>query len=253
VSGTALHPIEFGAIAALTIPLAIGLLLIQRRHVLITLVVLLLVELTIPMSVSRSAILGLGVACLLYIPLHGARSRALLSVFAPLGLVVLGLSAPGYLATIRTTILGSSTDTSVITRLADYRVVAERFSEHPWLGSGVGSYIPTDAIQILDNQYLKSLIEVGAIGLVGVVAFVALPWILALDVRRRTSDPALRELLAGLAAGCLAAMILCATFDAFSFPTFTLTFALMAGLIGACWRIAAEPPTRLPELAGGTS
>jgi O-antigen ligase len=242
VAGTALHPIEFGAVAALTIPLAMSRLMLPRRRLAVPLAVVGVIVLAIPMSVSRSAILGLAVALLVYIPLHRPQERLVLALAAPIGIGAVALSAPGYIATIRDTVLGSGTDASVLSRLVDYREVAERFREHPWMGSGIGSYVPRDSIEILDNQYLKSLIEVGGLGMLAVLAFLALPAFLALAVRRRSRDPVIRELATALAAGCVANLVLCGTFDAFSFPTYTCTYAVMVGMIGACWRIAyAEP------------
>ena len=45
----------------------------------------------------------------------------------------------------------------------------------PWLGRGGGTYLAPDATRILDNQYLKSAIETGLIG----VLFGSLPAIRA--------------------------------------------------------------------------
>ena len=91
---------------------------------------------------------------------------------------------------------------------------------------------------ILDNQYLKTAIELGLIGVVVLVAFFLVPLISALVARRRSGDPELRLLCAALAGAALAAGVCSLTFDSLSFPMFTNVHALVIGLIGACWRLA---------------
>jgi hypothetical protein len=49
-------------------------------------------------------------------------------------------------------------------------------------------------------------------------------------------------LCAALAGATLAAGVCSLTFDSLSFPMFSNVYALVIGLIGACWRIA-QPTT----------
>jgi hypothetical protein len=56
--------------------------------------------------------------------------------------------------------------------------------------------------------------------------------------RRTSADPELRLLCAALAGAALAAAICSLTFDSLSFPMFSNVYALVIGLIGACWRFS---------------
>ena len=124
-------------------------------------------------------------------------------------------------------------------RLYDYPEVERLVNQAPWLGHGGGTYLPVNPMFILDNQYLKTAIELGLIGVVVLVAFFLVPLISALVARRRSGDPELRLLCAALAGAALAAGVCSLTFDSLSFPMFANVYALVIGLIGACWRLAA--------------
>ena len=64
--------------------------------------------------------------------------------------------------------------------------------------------------------------------------------IVALVARRRSGDPELRLLCAALAGAALAAALCSLTFDSLSFPMFANVHALVIGLVGAGWRLAAR-------------
>ena len=104
---------------------------------------------------------------------------------------------------------------------------------------------------ILDNQYLKTAIELGLVGVVVLAAYFLIPFIAALVARRRSSDPELRLLCAALAGAALAAGACSVTFDSLSFAMFSNVYALVIGLIGACWRLAPRPvwPADEPAVA----
>ena len=85
------------------------------------------------------------------------------------------------------------------TRLIDYPRVERIIHEAPWLGHGGGTYLPDNVFDILDNQYLKTGIELGLIGMVVLAAFFLVPVVVALVARRRSRDPELRVLCAALA------------------------------------------------------
>jgi O-antigen ligase len=106
-------------------------------------------------------------------------------------------------------------------------------------------------IDILDNQYLKTAIEFGLVGVVVMLAYFLVPAFAALIARRRSGDPELRLLLAALAGSAFAGAICSGTFDSLSFPMFTNVQALVIGLIGACWRLArAEAASAATAYAG---
>jgi O-antigen ligase len=97
---------------------------------------------------------------------------------------------------------------------------------------------------ILDNQWLSSLLEVGALG------FIALLWLFVRAIRRvgrvaRSSDEPHGWLLTALASSITAFAIGMLTFDAFSFAQVTFLLFIMLGMSAAALRIA-ERDTR-PE------
>jgi hypothetical protein len=91
------------------------------------------------------------------------------------------------------------------------------------------------------------------VGVIALAAFFRVPTIAALVARRRSSDPELRLLCAALAGAGLAAAVCSLTFDSLSYPMFVGVHALVIGLIGAGWRLAAsEAPAAARARAGFT-
>ena len=149
------------------------------------------------------------------------------------------MSAPGVIGTLAAFFGAGTSDPSVATRVTTTRWSSGSSSEAPWFGHGGGTYIPDNTLDILDNQYLKTAIELGLVGVVALVAVFLVPLIAALVARRHSGDPELRLLCAALAGAALAAAVCSFTFDSLSFPMFSNVHALVIGLIGACWRLAA--------------
>jgi O-antigen ligase len=145
-----------------------------------------------------------------------------------------------------------SSDSSIATRQADWEMVETLVTQNPWFGTGGGSYVPTNAIDILDNQYLETVVELGLVGgLVVVVLYLFFPMILAFKARARSRLEGSRELGAALGAAVSVALVGAATFDAFSFAMFAYLYALLVGLIGAYWRlIRAEERDRSFDTVG---
>ena len=125
-----------------------------------------LIALAIPTSVSRSAILSVAVALAVLVVLMPARQRLV-------ALVRDAVRARGGLHG------GARPDRhpDVVLRGRHERPVGgharERLpagraarQEAPWFGHGGGTYIPDNVLDILDNQYLKTAIELGLVGVV---------------------------------------------------------------------------------------
>lgn len=240
VSGTSIYPIELGVVAGMLLPLAIYLAIYdtdrsaRRRWVPVG-----LIALAIPASVSRSGVLSVALALGVLVVLMPAPQRLVALGALPLGLAVVFMSAPGLIGTLSSFFGAGTSDGSVATRVSDYPLV-ERSLEHAlWFGQGGWTYLPDNALDILDNQYLKTAIELGLVGVIALTAFFLVPTIAALVARRRSRDPELRLLCAALAGAALAATACSFTFDSLSYPMFTGLYALVIGLIGAVWRLAA--------------
>ncbi len=245
VSGTSITAIELGVVAGMLLPLAIYLAIYDtERSVWKRWAPVALIGLAIPTSVSRSAVISVALALAVLVVLMPARQRLVALCAAPFALAGVFMSAPGVIGTLTAFFGAGTSDDSVLARVIDYPEVERLVHEAPWFGHGGGTYLPENLLYILDNQYLKTAIELGLVGVVALAAFFLVPLIAALVARRRSSDPELRLLCAALAGAALAAAVCSLTFDSLSFPMFSNVYALVIGLIGACWRLAAAGSAR---------
>jgi O-antigen ligase len=244
VSGTAIYPIELGVVAGMLLPLAVYLAIYdtkrsaRRRWAPVG-----LIALAIPASVSRSAVLSVAVALGVMVVLMPAPQRLVSILALPFGLAAVFMTAPGLIGTLTGFFEAGTGDSSVAYRVNDYPLVERFLEQAPWFGRGGGTYIPDPGLNVLDNQFLKTAIELGLVGVVALTAFFLVPAVSALVARRRSRNPELRLLCAALGGAALAATACSFTFDSFSYPMFTGLYALVIGLIGAVWRLAlAEAP-----------
>ncbi len=241
VAGTAIHPIELGVVAAMVLPLAVYLAMhdlersAHRRWFMVA-----LVGLSVPASVSRSAILTTAIAFAVFVLLMPAIHRVVALAFVPVVVMGVFLTTPGLITTLTSFFLAGTADASIATRVDDYPFVEDRVRLFPWLGQGGGTFFPADVYEILDNQYLKTAIELGLVGLAALIVYLLAPVVAAAVARRRSHDPALRMLSAAVMGSALAAVVGSVTFDSWSFPMFLGVQSLVAGLAAACWRMASR-------------
>ena len=243
--GTALHPIEYGAVLTMVLPLAVT----WARHakgvpLLLRWAPVTLIGLGAVLSVSRSALIcgAVGLTVLAFGLGARARSVLLVSVVAVFGLVA--LTVPGMLGAIQGLFLSVGTDNSVASRTGSYSMAMEFFGSDPVFGRGYSTFLPI--YRIFDNQYLLLLVEVGLVGLVCVVTTLVVGVRCARRVRRRTDDPALRELAQALAAGLSGGALGLAFYDGFSFPMATGVMFVMLGMVGALHRLTEPAPPPQP-------
>jgi O-antigen ligase len=245
VAGIAFSPIELGVVAAMLLPLSLWRLVFDRvgrpwvRWGQTAALVL-----AVAVSISRSGILGLAVALAVAVPFLPRTARRWVLVTAPVAVAGLFLAVPGLLSTLGGALGADSSDPSISTRLDNYPRVVAMFDAHPWLGLGPGNYMPADALHILDNQYLNSLVTMGAVGVVATVVYLVLPGVAGLHAARTARSASLRCLAGALAAGTLAAAVCSLTFDSLSFPVFALTFPALVGLSGAAWVLVRREEER---------
>jgi len=250
VAGTASHYIEFGVVLAMLLPLAVHRLIFaknlgQRQSAWVMLVP---IACGIPFSISRSGTVGIAVALAVMAVVWPWRFRLRALLAAMVAIVVFRLLQPGVLGTIRSLFANTENDPSVQDRISDYAYVGAMFPERPWLGRGPGTFLP-DRYILLDNQFLYTAMTSG---LIGVAAFAGLflgGYFVARSVRLRGADSETRHLAQCLAAGLLAGLVCSATFDAFSFATFTGVTFLLLGFVGALWRLDRQGQRR--PLQGG--
>jgi polysaccharide biosynthesis protein PslJ len=242
VTATAAQPLELTAVLLIALPLALHqarfapAALRLRRWAQVA-----AIAAALPMTVSRSAILGLLVIGAVLLPtwLKGDRARAYGLVLVA---VVLGwLADPGVLSSFGGLLGNVGTDSSITSRTAAYSSAIPFVAQHPWLGRGFQTFFPQTYF-FIDNQYLTSLIETGIVGLLALLALFVTGWFAARSARRAVSDDRTRDLLQSLAASVAAAAVAFSTFDVLSFVIAPgLTF-LVLGCVGAAWRLARSQP-----------
>ncbi len=240
-AGTAIHPIEFGVVLAMVLPLALHFAFNGhdqsrlRRWTPPSVISLALV-----LSISRSAVLAALVVVLVLLPTWSAtRRRQAYGLILLLGAAVY-VVVPGLLGATQGLFLGIQDDDSARSRTDSYALVAEFVARAPLLGRGVGTFLP--AYRILDNQYLVTSIEVGLLGLASLLALLVAGGLTARQVRRRTTDRQTRDLAQSLAAGVAAGALSLATFDGLAFPMMAGLLFLLLGAIAALHRLEAAPP-----------
>jgi O-antigen ligase len=258
VYGSAQHPIALGAALVMLTPLALYLArrYRQRRWVLCAISLIVGVSAT----VSRTGIMMLLVVFLVFLWLRPREMRRMWPALIP-ALIIIKLFLPGTLGAIKQSFLPaggliaeqqSSPGASGSGRLADLGPALQQWKEQPLFGRGYGTYVvdrvtrnPTS--NILDNQWLGTLIVTGIVGFFGWL------WFFARVVRRfgaeaKRDDSDRGWLLASLAAGVAAYGVGMLTYDAFAFIQVTFLLFILVGIGTA---LMAERPAPVAVGMGG--
>ena len=239
-SATALHPIEFGSVLTMILPITIALALTDTgRSALRRWTPVVAIGLAVPLAISRSAVLsaltGLLVLGVAWTP--ALRAKAAAAIVCLTGVIF--LTVPGVLATLASLFLSiGSSDPSAQSRTDSYGMAAEYVGHSPILGRGFATFLPS--YRILDNQLLGLLIEVGIVGLAAFLALVALAARCGVRTRRRSPDPVAAQLGQACTASLCAGLASLALFDGLAFPMSGAVLFLIAGVAGAGWRLARQ-------------
>lgn len=238
VIGTAIDPIELGVSAGMLLPLAIYLAIhdVQRPSWQRWLPVV-LITLSVPASLSRSAIVAAALAVgVLLVTLPPARRLVGLTLVFVAMLGIFAISH-GLIGTLTQYFFAGSSDNSIAHRVSNYPYAEALVRQAPWFGHGGGTYITINSLHIFDNEYITTAVQLGLAGVVALAFFLVWPTFTALAARAGTADPEVRDLCAALAGAELAAVACSGTFDSLSFPMFVGVQALVAGLIGSVWLV----------------
>ncbi|WP_206068352.1 O-antigen ligase family protein [Nonomuraea composti] len=256
VAATTGHPIEFGVLCAMLLPLAAHYAVQARRRgepALRWWACTGLIGLGLMFSVSRSAMLSLAtVGTVLFAGWTWRRRLYTLAVAAGF-LVVIRITVPGLLGAITGLFSNLGHDESIQYRTHDYAVAAQEIGRHFWLGRGVGTwYAPKH--QVFDNQYILSMVETGLLGTLTFAGVFATAFYAALRARHLSIDPDDRDLGLTIAAVLVAPLVGSFTFDLLSFHTATGVSFVLVGAAGALLRAAradrlAPAPSRAGQLA----
>jgi hypothetical protein len=252
VQATTGSPIEFGLVLACILPIAVHYAKQAppgkggRRWLCV-----LLIALALPMSLARTGFVGAAIVFVVMFVGWNARER----IEGVLAVVVftfaLRAAKPGFVGTILGLFTNAAGDSSVTHREEDLARSGFLVRQSFLFGRGFGTFIPAEftppyqPIASLDNQYLGSLIETGIVGLACLILLL-LVWVFtALGARRRSRDPAVRELALGLVGSALALAFGLYVFDVFSFSAVSGTMFVLLGITGALWRLAQQEQAAL--------
>jgi len=250
VAGSTFHSIEFAVVAGMLLPFSIWRAIFDPKgwqwfHWLQTT----LLVFALASSVSRSGMLSATVALVVFIPFLPKLTRNRVLMVLPFIIIILFVTIPGFVSTLTDTLFTDTSDPSIATRVNNYPRVLRMIDAHPLFGLGPGNYVPANALQILDNQYLNGAVTLGLVGLVCLLIYFFIPGLAGIHAARHARSPALRCLAGAGAAGLLVAAFLSLTFDSLSFPVFALLYPLLVGLSGATWRMV-EAESRVVDSMG---
>lgn len=238
-SGTALHPIEFGSVITMILPIALTLALNDRsRNWLRRWYPIGAIGIAAALSISRSALISTLVSLVLlsvaWAPARRLGAAAVVTLFGG----VLFMTVPGLLGSLLGLFTGIGNDSSAASRSGSYELAGEFIRRSPTVGRGLFTFLPR--YRILDNQFLGLLIEVGVLGLSIFLALIVTAAWCARSVRLHAKDDYSRQLGQSLVASIGAGASGLALFDGFSFPMSAGVFFLVLGLAGGMWRLQRQ-------------
>jgi O-antigen ligase len=250
VIGSGQHPIAFGAMFALLVPLSIALVRTSSRKWWIATGLTLFAVLA---TGSRTAIVMLIVSAIVFFWLKPVATKRFAPLLVP-AIVVVHFAVPGALVSLKDSffppggLIAEQTDLAPGSdpQLAGGRIrllgpSLSEWSKKPLVGEGWGTRITGfDSVfrnaPILDNQWLGTLLELGIVG------FAAWFWLIARAVRRlarasRESSERDSWLFTGFAAAIAGFGVGMLTYDAFSFIQVTFVFWVLLALAAALLEI----------------
>jgi O-antigen ligase len=169
-------------------------------------------------------------------PVWTWRMRYNIGIVGVAMLAVFAASSPGMLRTLINLFSNAGNDSSVQARSSRYPLAFRYISERPWFGRGTGTWVPPQ-YQIMDNQWLVTLLTNGIVGAVAMASLHITGIILAVLALRRSTSVEDRHLCAALASTQVIGLVVAGTFDSLSFLTYATTLAVTLGLCGTVWRL----------------
>jgi hypothetical protein len=244
------HPIALGALLVLLLPLAVYLY--RRKRQPMWMFAAALLTFGALASGSRTAALMLATLLVAFFAMKRAETVRLLPLLLPL-FVACQVAMPGTLGTFKSIIFPQGG--SVIQeqkggagdgegRVADLGPSLALWSQRPFFGQGFGSRLtdkddPAQSARILDDQWLGTLLEVGAFGVLALIwLYVRVVRMLARRAKRDTTPYG--WLLATLGASLVAFPVGMLTYDAFAFIQVTFLSFILMGIAAAACRMSDE-------------
>lgn len=243
--GTALHPIEFGVVLAVLLPVALFFVMnseARTRQRQVAIAASAVIGLAVPLSISRSGIVSLvGVLAVLWLG-WSWRQRVSASIVGVVALPALWLGIPGLVGTFRGMFTSFESDPSVQARLDRVPKIMGLIREYPLFGRGAGTYSIEDYF-LVDNEFWVSTIETGIVGIASTYALFLLACGVAITSRHhRLATPRTTQMGYAIAAGVAGVAVSLWTFDAFFYQILRGVLFLLIGMSGALWRLTRGEP-----------
>ncbi|MEV8509127.1 O-antigen ligase family protein [Actinoplanes sp. NPDC051475] len=254
VAATTTHYLELSATLSLALPIAIhfakfaATLRSRRRFG----VAAFLIVAGILVTISRTGIISVVIAILILMPLWTWRTRYNVIALGMTAVVAMSAVQPSTVRTFYDIFANASDDSSIEVRTERYAMVGYYYSQRPWLGRGTGTWEPP-MYQFLDNQWLRTALEAGAVGVVVLAVLHLTALALAGIALRRATDAADRHLCLVLISTQVMALFIAYTFDSLTYTTYSLTLGMLIGVCGAVWRFthpSREVRTSTPRWFG---
>lgn len=238
-SGTAIHPLEYGAILAIILPLALHVAFHDRtRSVFVRWLPALAIGAVIAISSSRTAYLTGALAVLIAAIGWTRNQRITIAILGVVGFGGLATVAPNLIQSILNLFAGAKQDPSVTSRTDSFPVAWSFLSEHPLFGRGLGTLLPK--YRIFDDQYLLLLVTVGVVGTLAFLSLLGAALVRLVRAYLSTKDVSSRSVALSLAGALVSGFMSLAFFDAFAFAMTMGTVFLCLGLAGAVSRLLLE-------------
>jgi polysaccharide biosynthesis protein PslJ len=239
---TALHPLEFGVVATMTLPFAAVLAMHDRsRGYMARFGPVIALVSAISVSLSRSAMIGLAATVAILALGWKVRTQLAVGLLGLVTLTVIYLAVPGMASAVVDLFAVIGTDDSTVSRIDAVGVALWVTDQNLLFGRGLGTFVPQ--YYILDNQWLLLLVETGVSGMLAFLVLLGTGTYCALRARRRHADPLLRDTGQAFGAAVVGCALIMAFFDGLSFPMAAGTLFLMLGLAGAYARLSAQEST----------
>lgn len=240
-AGTSIHPIEYGVVLTMMLPLVLHVGFHHtHRNALTRWLPAAAVCAIIPLTSSRSAYLGALIALTICMIGWSRARRIRVLLIGLVGLFAAFMVAPRFIDSIIGLFAGADEDPSIASRTDSFSLAFEFIAQNPFFGRGLGTFLPK--YRIFDNQYLLLLVTIGVVGVLAFVALGITATVTMLRLRRRVPDTGTRDLTVALAASICAGFTCLFMFDAFAFPMSMGTLFFVLGLAGALRRIHQPEP-----------
>ena len=235
-AATASHPIEYGAVITMVLPLALALAMADReRSALRRWLPVALLLACLPLSISRSTLLGGAIGLAVVVATWRPAERRLTALGLSVAGVGVYVAIPGMLGSLLGLFTRIGTDSSALSRTGSYDIAADFIGRAPVFGRGFSTFLPE--YRILDNQYLGLVVETGFVGLAAFGALVVAGLVASRRARSTAPDLLTAQLATGLIGAVAAAATTLALFDGLSFSMTAGVLFLVLGLSGACRRL----------------